>query len=448
MGKTCKIFKREFLSRVRNKSFIIMTLLGPIFLASILIIPLLIDKYEQNREKRVAIIDESNLLGHTLKDFESYKFTVVVNATVDELSEDFANSGFDAVLFIPNNIYSSNSVILYSNVWVDEALKAYVGYALRRDLEYMALMHENVTPETIGKVSTPVFVGVQKWNAKGETIENEASMEKKNIVATSFVSIIYIFILLYGILVLRGIIEEKSNRVVEIIVSSVKPVQFMAGKILGIGCVGLLQFVLWVLLTFGLVASAQCILFPEPYIPTQLPELAETLGAGSVTSKIVTPEISMDYAVNLFQTLDGVNWVVMLSAFVFFFIFGYLLYAAIFAGIGAMSDQDTETQQFIIPVTIPLLLPVILLPIIVGDPNGSLAFWLSEIPFTSPIAMMARLPFGVPYVQVFSSVVILLVTDYLFVKLSARLYRSGMLMYGQKVSIKTIWSALKFSAKK
>ena len=117
-------------------------------------------------------------------------------------------------------------------------------------------MHENVTPETIGKVSTPVFVGVQKWNAKGETIENEASMEKKNIVATSFVSIIYIFILLYGILVLRGIIEEKSNRVVEIIVSSVKPVQFMAGKILGIGCVGLLQFVLWVLLTFGLVASA------------------------------------------------------------------------------------------------------------------------------------------------------------------------------------------------
>ena len=153
MGKTAKIFKREFSSRVRNKSFIIMTLLGPLLLASILIVPMLIEKYEQKREKRVAIIDESNLLGQTLRDFDTYKFTVVVNATVDEMSETFATSGFDAVLFIPNNIYSSNSVILYSNVWVDEALKAYVGYALRRDLEYMALMHENVSPETIGNRS-------------------------------------------------------------------------------------------------------------------------------------------------------------------------------------------------------------------------------------------------------------------------------------------------------
>ena len=165
MGKTAKIFKREFSSRVRNKSFIIMTLLGPLLLASILIVPMLIEKYEQKREKRVAIIDESNLLGQTLRDFDTYKLTVVVNATVDEMSETFATSGFDAVLFIPNNIYSSNSVILYSNVWVDEALKAYVGYALRRDLEYMALMHENVSPETIGKVSTPVFVVIaRKFN--------------------------------------------------------------------------------------------------------------------------------------------------------------------------------------------------------------------------------------------------------------------------------------------
>lgn len=444
MGKTSKIFKREFLSRIRKKSFVIMTLLGPLFLAGILIVPLLIEKYEQHREKQVAIIDESNLLGHTLRDFDSYKFTVVVNATVDELSEDFENSGFDAVLFIPNNIYSSNSVILYSNVWVDEALKAYVGYALRRDLEYMALLHENVSAETIGKVSTPVFVGVQKWNAKGETIENESSMEKKSIVATTFVTIIYLFIILYGILVLRGIIEEKANRIIEIIVSSVKPVQFMVGKILGIGCVGLTQFILWVGLTFGLVAGAQFLLFPEPYVPSQLPELAETLGSDTMTQKIVTPNsVSMDYAINLFQTLDGVNWVVMLGAFLFFFIFGYLLYAAIFAGIGAMSDQDTETQQFIIPVTIPLLLPFVLLPLIITNPNGPLAMWLSMIPFTSPIAMMARLPFGVAYWQVALSMVILILTCVLFVVFAAKLYRSGMLLYGQKISFKRIFTSFR-----
>ena len=304
MGKTYNIFKREFLSRVRNKSFVLMTILGPILLASMLIIPLLIEKYDKTREKKVAIIDESHLLGETIRDFQSYTFTIVTNATVDELSADFANSGFDAVLFIPNNIYNSNSVILYSNVWVDDALKAYVGYTLRRDLEYMALLKENVSAETISKVTTPVFVGVQKWNAKGETIENEASMEKKNIIATCFVSIIYIFIILYGVLVLRGVIEEKTSRVVEIIISSVKPVQFMSGKILGIGCVGLLQFILWIVLTLGLVAGAQQILFPEPYVPSEMPEIAETLGA-STTPKIMTPETStMDYAINLFQTLE------------------------------------------------------------------------------------------------------------------------------------------------
>ena len=444
MGKTLKIFKREFLSRIRSKSFIVMTILGPLFLAAVLVVPLLIEKYEQNREKRVAIIDESNLLGQTIRDFETYKFVIVTDVTVDEISKDFANSGFDAVLFIPNNIYSSNSVIIYSNVWIDNALKAYVGYALRRDLEYMALLHENVSPETIGKVSTPVFVGVQKWNADGENVDNEASLEKKSIVSTVFVTVIYLFIILYGVLVLRGIIEEKTNRVVEIIVSSVKPVQFMVGKITGIGCVGLLQFVLWILLTFGLVWTAQLILFPEPYVPSQLPEMASTLGATTVSGQVIVPEsVSMSYAVDLLQTLEGVNWLVMLTAFVFFFIFGYLLYAALFAGIGAMSDQDTETQQFIIPVTLPLFLPIILLPLIISNPNGSLAIWLSMIPFTSPIAMMARLPFGVAYWQVAVSAGILLATCLILILLSARLYRSGMLLYGQKLTLRSFFSVLK-----
>lgn len=421
-----------------------MTILGPLFLAAVLVVPLLIEKYEQNREKRVAIIDESNLLGQTIRDFESYKFVIVTDVTVDEISKDFANSGFDAVLFIPNNIYSSNSVIIYSNVWIDNALKAYVGYALRRDLEYMALLHENVAPETIGKVSTPVFVGVQKWNADGENVDNEASLEKKSIVSTVFVTVIYLFIILYGVLVLRGIIEEKTNRVVEIIVSSVKPVQFMVGKITGIGSVGLLQFVLWILLTFGLVWSAQLILFPEPYVPSQLPEMAETLGATTVSGQVIVPEsVSVSYAVDLLQTLEGVNWLVMLSAFVFFFIFGYLLYAALFAGIGAMSDQDTETQQFIIPVTLPLFLPIILLPLIISNPNGLLAVWLSMIPFTSPIAMMARLPFGVAYWQVALSAGILFATCLILILLSARLYRSGMLLYGQKLTLRSFFSVLK-----
>ncbi|MCQ2608689.1 MAG: ABC transporter permease [Bacteroidales bacterium] len=198
------------------------------------------------------------------------------------------------------------------------------------------------------------------------------------------------------------------------------------------------------LLTFGLIAAAQYVLFPEPYVPSQLPELAETLGAQSVNAKTVTPNsVNIDYAVNVFQTLDGVNWTVMLIAFVFFFVFGYLLYAAIFAAIGALCDQDTETQQFVIPVTLPLAIPFVLLPMIISNPNGTIALWLSQIPFTSPLAMMARLPFGVPYWQVGLSAVVLLVTCTFAVWCSSALYRSGLLMYGKKFSIKSMFEIRK-----
>ncbi|HOS83461.1 MAG TPA: ABC transporter permease [Bacteroidales bacterium] len=436
------IFARECKVRIRKRSYILMSILGPLLLAAIVIIPLFLQKIEKQTIKQVAIIDESYILGETIKDFENYRFTIIQDTTVEDFRKQYQASGYDAVLFIPKNIYSSNTCILYSHVWIDNALKAYVGYVLRRDLEYMALLKEQVTIETIKRVSTPVFVGVQKWTKEGEYIDEEVSMTKKSNIAIIAAIIIYIFIFMYGVMVLRAVLEEKTGRVVEILVSSVKPFQLMAGKILGIGTIGLLQFIVWIGLTYSIVYGAQVMLFPETYNPTPLPELQESLENTSQGLLQLQSNSHIDYAVNVFQALDGVNWIVMLSSFVFFFIFGYLLYAALFAAIGAMVDQDSETQQFVIPATIPLMLSIFLLGYIVTNPSGNLAVWLSFIPFTSPIAMMARLPFGVPYWHIVISALTLIITCIVMVWISAKLYKTGILMYGKKMSFKTIRSVI------
>lgn len=437
------IFKREFTSRIKNRSFLIMSIVGPLLIAGMLVVPLWLEKMEKNQIHTVAIIDETHLLGETIKNFENYQFTIVTEVTVEEIRKGFENSGFDAVLFIPHNIFTSNTAIIYSNVWIDNALKAYAGYVLRRDLEYMALMKENVSPEAIKRVRTPVSIGVQKWTNDGEYIDEETSLTKKSIMAVAAALMIYLFVFMYGVLVLRGVIEEKSNRVVEIIVSSVKPIQLMAGKILGICLVGLVQFVLWICLSFAIVSAAQKLIFPEIYTPTPLPELAQSLETSATATQLTSNSTQLDYVVNVFQTLEGVNWGVMLVAFVFFFIAGYLLYGGIFAGIGALLDHDSDTQQFIIPVSLPLILSIILLNAIIVNPAGALAQWLSFIPFTAPIAMMARLPFGVPYWQVIISALVLIISCWGSMWFAARMYKSGLLMYGKKVGLRTIFQFLK-----
>ena len=195
------IFARECKVRIRKRSYILMSILGPLLLAAIGIIPLFLQKIEKQTIKQVAIIDESFILGETIKDFENFRFTIIQDTTVEDFRKQYQASGYDAVLFIPKNIYSSNTCILYSHVWIDNALKAYVGYVLRRDLEYMALLKEQVTIETIKRVSTPVFVGVQKWTKEGEYIDEEVSMTKKSNIAIIAAIIIYIFIFMYGVMV-------------------------------------------------------------------------------------------------------------------------------------------------------------------------------------------------------------------------------------------------------
>ncbi|MDA3882651.1 MAG: ABC transporter permease [Bacteroidales bacterium] len=445
MNKIALIFKREFITRIRNKAFIIMTFLGPLLLAGIFIIPMWLEKMQKEEIKKVAVIDETHLLASTIKDYQSYRFTHLPDKTVEEVRENIEELGFDAVLFIPRNIYKSNWAVIYSNAWVDDALKAYVSYVLRRDLEYMALMKENVDADIIKRVSTPVFVGVQKWSKDGTYIDEESALVKKSAIAFGVAFLLYFFIFIYGVLVLRGVIEEKVNRVVEIVVSSVKPFQLMVSKILGIGTVGLIQFIVWTVLTIGIVYTAQVTLFSDLYDPTPLPEMGQVIDVGDTNSNVAANITDIDYAVDLFGSLQGINWTVMISSFVLFFIFGYILYASIFAGIGAIIDQETDTQQFVLPVSLPLVLSILLLQVIISNPDGQLAFWMSLFPLTSPIIMLARLPFGIPYWQVVLSCTILILSCWGSIYVSSKMYRAGILHYGKKMSISSIVALFKRS---
>jgi ABC-2 type transport system permease protein len=255
-------------------------------------------------------------------------------------------------------------------------------------------------------------------------------------------------VFIFGAQVMRGVIEEKTSRVVEVIVSSVKPVQLMMGKIIGIALVGLTQFMIWVILTVGAVSIVKTIVLKE----TDMKEITQTLPQNVMTENqlptaatnttVTSPELT-EFS-KLFDNAMNQNWLLIITAFIFYFITGYLLYASIFAAIGSAVDNETETQQFMLPVTIPIILGLVVAMGTMQNPESSLAFWFSMIPLTSPIVMMARIPFTVPAWQIALSMSLMVITFIAFVWMAAKVYRTGILMYGKKSSWKEVWKWLRY----
>jgi ABC-2 type transport system permease protein len=241
---------------------------------------------------------------------------------------------------------------------------------------------------------------------------------------------IYFFIFFYSVMVMRGVIEEKSSRIVEVIISSVRPFQLMMGKILGIGAVGVVQFVIWVVLSGGIYLATTTLIFPEM--------LAEQAAAGPGSSEAATMQ-----GFEIFDQLRAINFPLIIGGFVFYFFAGYFLYSAMFAALGSAIDQEADSQQFMMPVTVPMLIALVTAANVIQDPNGPLAFWMSMIPFTAPISMMIRLPFGIPIWQVFVSGAILIGTFFAMVALAGKIYRVGILMYGKKVTWKELYKWLR-----
>lgn len=445
MSKIATIIKREYLSRVRKRSFIVMTILGPILMAGLMVAPVIVTQLS-DRTQEVGIVDDTGLFYKQFKDANNIRFTPLPGG-IDQAIELMRQGSFDAVLHIPEIAFESPAALrLFSEKATNLNTKLYVENVLRHEFEGLKLGAAGIDPEILRKVETPVNIHAIRIRQDGmeQTDHPEVSM------GLGFVSgiLIYLFIFLFGSQVLRGVLEEKTNRIVEIIVSSVKPFQLMMGKILGVGMVGLTQFLIWIVLTFAIVGTVRASM-PELFRFTPDERVYVT------SSQVLNPQELQaqrdliqrhdTQAGQIMQGLASINFPVMILSFIFFFLGGYLLYGALFAAIGSAVDNEADTQQFMLPVTVPLLFAFIMAQMVMSNPSGPVAFWLSMIPLTSPVIMMVRIPFGVPYSEVFLSAGLLIAGFVLATWLAARIYRTGILMYGKKTSYSELWKWIRHS---
>lgn len=458
MNKTALIIKREFLTRVRKKSFIIMSLVGPLLFAGFIIAYVWLIQAEDTDKKRIAVADHSGKFEGVIPETPFIKFNYVDNVGIDDIRETLSDTEYYALLFIPADVYQTGKIMLYSEKQPTIDVKSYISNAVENELSKNNMkktienefQQKDVESESIERIiasrTAEVDIDIIKWTDEGE--ETHSSPELFMVVGYIAGFLIYMFVLMYGAQVMRGVIEEKTSRVVEIIVSSVRPFQLMMGKIVGIAMVGLTQFLIWILLTLGIVMAAQNIFLSDKLERTN-PAMTENVMQNDMSKQMAELENSGDDEIQkLLLTIQNFPIALTIVSFVFYFIGGYLLYASLFAAIGSAVDNETDTQQFMFPITIPLILALIVMVNVIQHPTGAIAQWFSIIPFTSPIVMMVRIPFGVPdgvsYLELIASVVLLVATFIATTWLAAKIYRTGILLYGKKVNYKELWKWLRY----
>ena len=419
MNKTFLIIKREFLVRVKKKSFIIMTLLAPILMASLIIVPVLVT--DSGQQKRlIGIYENTTSFAKEIEDSENIHFTVFDDMQMDEFIKDPEGSNYYALLKIENDSYS-----IYSNQQVGLNLRKSIENQLEQISERNKLKKAGINLDIIEQAKTNINIETKIITSEGNTTSSSTEAS----IGIGFITgiLIYMFIFMYGTMVMRGVIEEKTNRIVEIIISSVKPFQLMIGKIAGVALVGLTQFILWIVLTIIISSIAEIIFFDTTEITNNL---------DSVDQSVILNEFT--------RLTGGINLMLIFVSFLFYFLFGYLMYSALFAAVGSAVDAEADTQQFMLPITIPLIFSFILIQPVMDNPDGILAFWLSIIPLTSPIIMMARLPFGVESWQLIISMILLILGFIFTTFIAGKIYRTGILMYGKKISYKELWKWLTY----
>ncbi len=432
------IIAREYNTRVRKKSFIILTFLTPVLMVALIMVPILLSTIKDSNTKEIAVYDESGQYVSRLTSSQQYHFSVYDKPIQHLTAEEKA--AFTAFLSIQGNLSDdSGRVQFYSLKQIPMEMKDEVVGQLRNLATQDKIASYNI-PE-LAQILQDVKISVSAesiiWSEKDADAEKKTSSELSMVIGMVATMLIYMFIFIYGAMVMNGVVEEKSNRIVEIIVSSVKPFQLMMGKIIGIALVGLTQVALWVVLALVLAGVAGN-MFNISTDPSALMESSGAIAAGtqgmSLSSEVMEG----------IQLVQSFNWAQILFWFILFFIGGYLLYASIFAAIGGAVDNNEDSSQFSLPVTIPVLFALYVGIYGAMNPEGPLVFWCSFIPFFSPIVMMVRLPAGVPAWELWLSFGILVATFLLTVKLAAKIYRTGILMYGKKVTYKDLWKWLKY----
>lgn len=444
MSKVSLIIQREYLVRVKKKSFLIMSLVGPILIAALMIVPAWLATREEDSQK-VEVIDESGLFINELKNTDEINFEHTFRSLA-EAQEDLNNKGaYTAVLHIPKVIVTlpETAQIFYKDKPKGSSIR-YMEGQIAKTIENKKLEDlYDLSLDQISGLRPRVKIVSNKLNDSGES--EESADELATGVGLILAMFIYFFIFLFGVQVMRGVIEEKTNRIVEVIISSVKPFQLMMGKIIGIALVALSQVALWIILSTTIVTIATTFVGDSAEkVKTEQIKQLEELNPTSSESEIKNAKNKNNFLDDLFLRLSLINFPVVIGCFVFFFIGGYLLYGSLFAAIGSAVDNETDTQQFMMPVTLPLILGIVLAQVAMDNPDGPIAFWASIVPFTSPIVMMVRIPFGVAGWEVALSMVLLVATFIGSTMMAGKIYRTGILMYGKKVNFKEIGKWLFF----
>jgi ABC-2 type transport system permease protein len=432
MNKILLIIQREYLTRVRKKSFIVMTIIGPVLMAAMILAPVYLSELAQGKATRVAVLDETGWFFEKFKDQDKIDFYYVQGDLATEKTKALAKGDF--LLYIPlPELNVPENAELFGSSQPGLNVRAYIKSVMKNIVETKRLMARGIDPEVIKDIKTEINLVTIKVDETGEEQKSNTEVEIGLAYLAGFM--IYFFIFMFGAQVMKGVSEEKSNRIVEVIISSVKPFQLMMGKIIGVALVGLTQFMLWVVLTFVFVGVVQSGLLNSDMASVLQSQQSQMAATGSQ---------GMDAAAfnQVSEVLGGINFKVMIFSFLFYFLGGYLLYSSLFAAIGGAVDQQADTQQFMMPVSLPLIFAVIASSVVIQQPDSAFSVWMSMIPFTSPIIMMMRIPFGVPYWQIGLSFG-LLVAGFVFTTwLAAKIYRVGILLYGKKVNYAEMWKWL------
>jgi len=413
-----------------------MTFLTPLIIAGFygLIIYFSIKGINDKTDK-VAVVNQNKTLTEKLTSNKNVTY-VYVNDSFESLKKTLKKSDYDYILYLPDfDIDKPAGIELIGTKQAGLSLDGRISDSIEDLIRDYKLKKSGISQTDLDNLKSNVKIDTKKIGDTGK--EENSSAGASTIIAFVAGVLMFMFIMLYGVQVMRGVIEEKTSRIIEIMISSVKPFQLMMGKIIGIAMVGLTQFLLWIVLTFSISALAVTVFINKDDAQKIVSSSAQVSAANPSAQQVQAAAMTNGPLGNIQENLQNLDLAKIILVFIFYFLSGYLFYSALYAAIGSAVDSETETQQFMMPVMMPLLLGYALsLSVVTNDPYGSVAFWLSMIPFTSPIAMVVRLPYGVPAWELALSMFILVIGFIGTVWFAARIYRVGILMYGKKASVK------------
>ena len=443
------IISREYMTRVKKKSFLLTTFLVPVLFAAMCILPSVIMFMAKDKGKQVAVVDQSGIVMPYLVDTDAVDYTDYSTESPEDMKQRFQDLGLDVMVVVSplDTVAKTVTVASYSDKPLSVDMKESIGRKVNEAVEdYRISLYEmGDLKQILDDVESDISVATYTLGEEGE--EKITSSEVYMVISMVLSMIIYMFIAMFSGMVMQSVIEEKASRVVEVLVSSVKATELMFGKIIGVACVALTQFFLWIILTLVLVGGFSAFagfdsLMEDPAQTEQMMNMTAQMG-GADMAEMTTAMSQEDGLGAVMSTLKDINWAQMIIAFVVYFALGYLLYASFFAAIGSAVENEADTTQLQMPVTVPLLLAFFIALYAFNAPDSAIVWWGSMIPFTSPIVMLSRIPFGVPAWELALSIALLVATFAACGWLSAKIYKIGILMFGKKTSFKDLWKWLR-----